>query len=291
MRIAFLGLPLAALMLHADGHDVVLAGISRTDAVGLRRAKRLFGPRLFERPTLDATFVALAREAKPDLLVSWYWTNLIPMELVAVAPLGGFGVHPSLLPRHRGPDPTTWAILAGDLETGVSAHRIERDYDTGAVLMQERLVVEERWDAFQLARALDRPSLRVMRAVAAAFARGAPPAEVPQDPSLATAAPFPDDELLAIRWARSTQDILRQIRALAPAPGASTEIGGAIVTVLRAVAAEPPRVLEEPGESVLHQGRCLVRTGDGAVEILAAEVDGEPADRRGLASLFGGSDV
>ncbi len=292
MKIAFLGLPLAAALLVADGHEITIAAISRTDGVGLRRVRRLLGPeRVFVRPVLDAAFIDRVRRASPDLVVSWYWTNLIPMDLVAVAPLGGFGVHPSLLPRHRGPDPTTWAILSGDAETGVSAHRLERDYDTGAVLMQETLLIDERWDAFRLARALDRPSLRVLRRVASLFARGTPPPELPQRADRATSAPFPDDDLLPIRWARPTADVLRHIRALAPAPGASTEIGSATLTVLAAVAAPAPLVLEEPGESALLGGRCLVRTLDGAIEITRAEIDGAPATSRDLERLFGGTNV
>lgn len=289
MKIAFLGLPLAAVLLHGDGHDIVLAAISRADGVGLRRTKRLVGStRVFMKPKLDRVFLDRVREAKPDLVVSWYWTNLIPMELVRIAPLGGFGVHPSLLPRHRGPDPTTWAILAGDEETGVSAHRIEADYDTGDVLLQEKLRIDPTWSAFDLARALDRPSLRVLRRVARAFSRGEELPHVAQRPEDVTLAPFPGEELESIRWARPAADILRQVRALSPAPGASTEIAGVVVTILRARETACPAVLEEPGESAFIGGRALVRSADSAVEVLEAEIEGQPASRDDLARLFGG---
>jgi len=56
LRIVFFGLPLAALLLARDGHDVALAALSRTDAVGLRRARRLFGPdRLLIKPKVSET--------------------------------------------------------------------------------------------------------------------------------------------------------------------------------------------------------------------------------------------
>src|SRR5262245_51013634 len=105
MRIAFFGLPLAALLLAADGHDIALCALSRSDAVGVRRASRLFGDRLLLRPKADDP--ALLRRVsalEPDLLVSWFWTTRLPMALVGAARLGGIGAHPSLLPRHRGPD-------------------------------------------------------------------------------------------------------------------------------------------------------------------------------------------
>jgi methionyl-tRNA formyltransferase len=291
LRIAFFGLPLAALLLARDGHDLALVALSRTDAVGLRRARRTFGDRLLLKPKAgDPSLLARVRELAPDLLVSWFWTTLLPVPLVRAARLGGFGVHPSLLPRHRGPDPTYWAIASGDEETGVTAHRIAADYDTGDLLAQERLRIDPAWNAWQLARALDRPSLRVLRATAARFARGERVEAAPQDPALATQAPAPGDDDCAIRWSWPTERVLRHVRALAPAPGAFTEVGGpaggALVTVLRAApAARFPAALA-PGEGAAVGHHAVIRTGDGAIVLLEGEIDGRPAGAKDLAGLF-----
>lgn len=288
LRLVFFGLPLAAILLARDGHDVALVSLSRTDAVGLRRARRLFGPdRLVIKPKVsDPALLARVRALEPDLLVSWFWTTRLPMKLVASARLGGIGAHPSLLPRHRGPDPTYWAIASGDDETGVTVHRIAEDYDTGEILAQERLAIDPRWSAWELARALDRPSLRLLRATVARFARGEVVEGTAQDARLATLAPFPGDEDAAIRWSWPTARVLRHIRALAPAPGAWTEIEGAIVVVTRAVqAASFPGALE-PGEGAVVGGVPLVRTGDGAISLIAGEIDGAPAIAKDFAGLF-----
>jgi methionyl-tRNA formyltransferase len=288
LRIAFFGLPLAALLLARDGHDVALAALSRTDAVGLRRAKRLFGPdRLLIKPKVgDPALLARVRALAPDLLVSWFWTTRLPVALVRAARLGGIGAHPSLLPRHRGPDPTYWALASGDTETGVTVHRIEEDYDTGDMLAQERIAIDPAWNAWNLARALDRPSLRVLRATVARFARGEIVPGLPQDPALATQAPFPDDEDAALRWTWPTSRVLAHIRALSPAPGAWTEIEGAVVTITRAAPAPRFPSALEPGEGAVEDGLPLVRTADGAVILLEGEIDGVPAEARDLAALF-----
>jgi methionyl-tRNA formyltransferase len=288
LKIVFFGLPLGAILLAHDGHEVALASLSRTDAVGLRRARRLFGPdRLLVKPSArDPGLLDRVRAIEPDLLVSWFWTTRLPMSLVRAARLGGIGAHPSLLPRHRGPDPTYWAIASGDAETGVTVHRLEEAYDTGAILAQERLPIDPAWNAWQLARALDRPSLRVLRATVARFARGDAPAGAPQDPALATQAPFPDDADAAIRWTWPSERVLRHVRALGPAPGAWTEIEGALVTVLTAAPADSyPRALE-PGEGTVDGDRVLVRTGDGAIVLLRGEIDGSPASAKDFAALF-----
>jgi methionyl-tRNA formyltransferase len=277
MRVLFLGLPLAALLLERDGHDVVLAAICRRDALGTRRLVRVLGAdRVRIQPRLDAAFVERARALRPDLIISWFWTNRIPTALVEVAPLGGFGVHPSLLPRHRGPDPTAWAILSGDAITGVTAHRLAAEYDTGAMLDQASLAIDPSWSAWDLARALDRPSLRVLRRVARAFAEGRPPADQPQDEARATFAPMPDEAEQELRFDEPTELVLRRIRALSPAPGAFFQLGDDAVVVLRAAARAAPAVLERPGEIAVIDDRVLARTVDGAVELLAVELDGEP---------------
>lgn len=287
-RLVFFGLPLAALLLARDGHDVALVSLSRTDSVGLRRARRIFGPdRLLLKPSArEPALLERVRALEPDLLVSWFWTTRLPMTLVRAARLGGIGAHPSLLPRHRGPDPTYWALACGDEETGVSVHRIEAEYDTGAVLAQERLRIDPTWNAWLLARALDRPSLRLLRATVARLARGEEIADLAQDPALATQAPLPDDAACALRWTWTTARILRQIRALSPAPGAWTEIEGALVTVLEAEeTASFPGALR-PGEGVADGDRVLVRTADGAIELRRGEIDGVPAGPAELATLF-----
>jgi methionyl-tRNA formyltransferase len=282
VRIAFFGLPLAALLLDADGHDIVHAAICRSGAIGTRRLqKRLGGDRVTIKPLVHARrFLETLRALEPDLVVSWFWTTKLPPALLTLAPLGAIGVHPSLLPRHRGPDPYFWALRSGDAITGVTAHRLAEEYDTGAILGVRTLTIDPSWDAWALARKLDRPSLALLRETVDAFARGERVEERPQEESLATQAPAPDDDALEIRWDASTDDILRLIRAAAPWPGAFTAFGDEVVVVTRARRAERfPRALA-PGEAAIvgssgSEGGDVVvlRTGDGAIELLDGRLE------------------
>jgi methionyl-tRNA formyltransferase len=269
LKIAFFGLPLAACLLARDGHSIVFAAACRP-APGLFRLRTQIAPtRTFLRPDVNAREILRAvKDSSPDLLVSWFWTTKLPAAILDVAP--GFGVHPSLLPRHRGPDPYFGAIDSGDEATGVTAHVLDRDYDTGAVLGQKAIAIDPSWDAWQLARALDRPSLAMLREVARAFAARAPPVAVPQDEGRATAAPEPSDDDLAVQWTWPAARIARRVRAAGPWPGAWTQIGGRIVTLLRVRATEDyPRALEPAEAAVRNDGTAVVRAGEGAVELLA----------------------
>lgn len=289
LRVAFFGLPMAALLLEHDGHELVYLALSRTDTPGYRRIQKRHGGRALVRPDVSSPEVlAGVRASRPDLLVSWFWTTRLPESLVAAAPLGGFGVHPSLLPRHRGPDPYFWAIDQGDTITGVTAHRIAAAYDTGAILGQRTLAIDPRWSAWDLARALDRPSLALLRETTQAFASGAPPAEQPQDDTNATEAPAPPEDWAELEWDTPTEALLRRIRALAPAPGAFFGFGDQTITITRARAAqtnEIPSVLY-PGEGFAGPAGPAIRTQDGGVVILAAEDDDGPLGPDALAALF-----
>jgi methionyl-tRNA formyltransferase len=270
VRIAFFGLPLAAWLLHRDGHEIVYAGLSRTSP-GARRLKRVLSGRpVVSKPDVTAPqTIHLVRSLAPERIVSWFWTTKLPPELLAVAPKGAFGVHPSLLPRHRGPDPYFWAVDSGDEVTGVTAHLLAGEYDTGGVVAQRTLAIEPDWNAWQLARALDRPSLALLRAVA-----GEPVLRAtPQDEARATLAPAPADDELEIDWKWTSDRIVRRIRAAAPSPGAWSFFGEEPVSITRAAPAPRfPRALV-PGEAAVIDGVGVVRTGDGAVTLLRGRMD------------------
>lgn len=290
LRIAFFGLPLAAYLLARDGHDLGFAALSPVAAPGFRRLRRTLGPtRVLEAAALGDELEARVDERlalePPDLLVSWFFTRKLPERWLASARLGGIGAHPSLLPRHRGPNPYFWAIDAGDAETGVSVHALTREYDEGDVLAVRRIAVGER-NSWQLARALDRPSLSALRDVVAQYARGEPPPRTQQDERAVTWAPEPDGELLHADFTRPTERVLRRIRALSPVPGLPLEIEGLCLTVTHAERALVFPAALVAGEAAVSEGRVVLRTGDGAVVVERAVVEedgGEEQELRGEA--------
>lgn len=270
MKIAYFGLPLAGLLLLQDGHQLCRAVLSPVAGPGRRRLLARLGPaRVTEGEALAAVDIGeQLRAAQPDLIVSWYFTRLIEPAWLALAPLGGIGAHPSLLPRHRGPNPFFWSIDRGDHETGVSVHRLSEAYDTGDVLAQQRLAVGHR-DAWQLARALDRPSLQLLRDTVLRISRREPVTATAQDESQATWAGEPNDDQLAVDWSWSTERVLRRIRALSPVPGLALECGGLRFFVNRARASTLRPAALDPGEAALfrRQGQVqpLVCTADGSI--------------------------
>ncbi len=281
MKIAYFGLPLGALLLARDGHELTSIVLSPIDAPGRRRLAQLAPERLDAQGAgadLDARIDAALEAAPIDLLVSWFWTRKLPARWLTRARLGGVGVHPSLLPRHRGPNPYFWAIDAGDETTGVTLHRLTAEYDDGLLLATRTLPVGDR-DSWQLARALDRPSLGLLRESVARLARGELLAEAEQDEARATWAPEPSGAELRIDFGWTTERVLRRIRALSPTPGVALEVNGVRLFVTRAVRAESFVKALLPGEAHVSDSLVL-RTSDGAVQVTRAFFPEQDEDAR-----------
>ncbi|MBK8169730.1 MAG: hypothetical protein IPK60_05245 [Sandaracinaceae bacterium] len=264
------------------------------DAPGARHLRRISARDrnllLLGTPNLhDAHVVRLLRAAKPDAILSWFWPFKIPHEVLALAPRGAFGVHPSLLPRWRGRDPYFWAIREGDVETGVTLHRLDAEYDTGAIIEQQSLSIRDTDTAWTLAKRLDRPSLRLLVSCAQRLQKGEALAGAPQPLNGICEAPRPSDEDIVISFHDNTDSILRLIRAAAPEPGASAQIDDEFVSVLEAKRSEAtiPRALQPSEAFVDNDGNVHVVTNDGALTLVRVRTeDDRVLTRRDIQKLL-----
>ncbi|MDH6131522.1 methionyl-tRNA formyltransferase [Kitasatospora sp. MAA4] len=104
-------------------------------AIGSILAQLPPGPDLLLPRSLAGLARALA-VVQPDLVVCNGFPWKLSAEVLRVPRLGVLNVHPSLLPRHRGPMPVHWAVRHGDPETGVTVHWMDESFDTGRILVQ-----------------------------------------------------------------------------------------------------------------------------------------------------------
>ena len=144
---------------------------------GLAEIARAHGIALLEVEDVNgAACHAALRAARPDVILSLHFDQIFTLETLALAPLGGVNIHPSLLPRHRGPIPTFWALQDGPGAMGVSIHRIAGRIDAGEVLAQRAHTLPSGVSASTAARLLHDAALPmigdVLRALAAGKAAG-----------------------------------------------------------------------------------------------------------------------
>ncbi|MEM9071268.1 MAG: formyltransferase family protein [Myxococcota bacterium] len=269
MRILYFGIPLGAVSLAEAGFSPAVVCAGPLDLPGRRRLRRrLPNSLLLGLPNLHDEGVQRAlRDAAPDLTLSFFWPRQIPPAALALAP--ALGTHPSLLPRWRGPDPYYWAIRSGDRTTGVTLHRLDESYDTGHVVATREVDIDAAETSWSLARKLDRPALALLLEAASRAAEGDPLLGTPQPDEGVTHAPAPSANELAIDWTQPAHDVDAQVRAAAPAPGATAEFGATLAVVLQVEVTDdrPPVGLVASEAWRSGRGWC-VRCGEGAVRLL-----------------------
>src|SRR5215216_1310346 len=155
------------------------------------------------------------RNLEPDLIVVACFPSLLPLEILQIPRLGSVNVHPSLLPRGRGPEPIFWTFRRGEPETGTTIHLLNERFDAGPILIQDRIPIPDGIRLpdleFQLA---ELGGTLLLQAIDQLVSSRTVP--VPQDDAEATNAPIPcqaDYEVptdLPARWAYNF------VRAVAP---------------------------------------------------------------------------
>jgi methionyl-tRNA formyltransferase len=227
---------------------------------------------------------AEAREAvsalKPDLLVSFACGRIFGPRFLGLFPLGGINIHPSLLPRYRGPTPIQAAILNRDAETGISIQRLALQMDAGDILAQERFPLTGRETAASLGGIAARKSAVLLADLIRKLAGGGI-AGTPQNHAEAVYCRLLKKEDGRIDWNAGALEIDARIRAFTPWPLCLTRHGEADLYILEGRPWEgngpasngvnPEGTLTEPPGTVLGIDKgwgILIQTGKG---IYAAE--------------------
>ena len=201
---------------------------------------------------------------------------ILPRGVVESPPLGCVNIHPSLLPRHRGPSPVAFTILEGDETAGVSLMLLDRGTDSGPVLAQEERPALPEDTTGTLTDELFQRGAELLARVLPAYGRGEL-TPVPQDDSRATYARKLTKEDGAIRWELSAVELWRQSRAFTPWPGSYTRWRGGLIKVVEAIPlsgqgdASPGAVLRLPPGAPAPVG---VTTGGGVLGLVRVQPEG-----------------
>jgi methionyl-tRNA formyltransferase len=279
----------ACLSLLLERHDRVVALITHEDSPGEKiwfqtpaALARAHGIPVFAPTDVNAPeWIERIATLEPELMLSVYYRHMISPRILALAPLGAFNLHGSLLPKYRGRAPINWAVLHGERRIGMTLHRIVKRPDAGAIVDQEAVEIGPRDTAEQAFRealpAARRVRERQIDALLAGTAR-----ETPQDEAQATYFGGRTPEDGRIDWTQSAERIFNLIRAVTdPYPGAFVDVGGSRLLVWWAEPRPPtPRQPPaQPGEIVSLQP-LVVAAADGALELTRIEWRGTPPELR-----------
>jgi methionyl-tRNA formyltransferase len=232
-----------------------------------------------------ASFVRTIERLAPDVILVDSYSMLLPPEVLAIPRRGAFNVHGALLPAYRGANPTQWALLNDERETGVTIHVMTEEFDAGDIVAQRRVPIrfDDTWlDVHaRVGAATEELLAEELRGIlSGAHQRHR------QDPSAARHYRRRHPEDGEINWDDSVLAIYNLIRALvAPNPGAFHRAGGAQVVLDRYHTVSEVAALKYGGSSARRlaaNGVELVPSPDGdndSVTLAVHRDDGTPAGR------------
>jgi len=173
------------------------------------------------------------RQEHPDAIVIAAYGQILPQALLDVPPLGAINVHPSLVPRHRGPSPIPAAILAGDHVTGVCIMLVDEGMDSGPVLARAEIPIADGDDAATLAPRLADMGAELLVDTLPRWAAGEIRPQ-PQNDAEATYSRLLGRADGALDWRERAETLWRRVRAVAEWPQAFTTWDGKLLRILTA---------------------------------------------------------
>jgi len=161
---------------------------------------------------------------KPDLVIVASYGKIIPKKILEIPKYGCLNVHPSLLPKYRGPSPIQTTILNGDKKTGVTIILMDEKIDHGPIISNSKFEIRNSKLTYgELNVKLAKLGVKLLIETIPKWIRGEIKIK-PQDHSKATYTKILKREDGKIDWSKSAQEIERQVRAFNPWPGTFTFI-------------------------------------------------------------------
>ena len=229
----------------------------------------------------DPENVSILRELRPDVIFVFGPSQIVSAEVLSIPTLGCIGTHPALLPKNRGRHPLIWALVEGLNESGLTFFYLDQGTDSGDILWQQPFPITLEDDAGTLYE-------RVKLLAGEGIAEFLPQLEqgvasrMPQDHAKATYWRKRTEADGEINWSGSAMQAYNLIRALThPYVGAHTFLSDHRVLVWRNGLISDPAwhgagLNSTPGEVMkCNDGRIAVRTGDGLLELIDWEIEGD----------------
>jgi methionyl-tRNA formyltransferase len=181
----------------------------------------------------------IAARLAPDLVLSVFFRELLPGEVLAASRIAALNLHPSLLPAYRGRAPINWVLVNGEDTTGITLHHMVERADAGDIVAQRAVAIAPRETALSLYHKLEAEGVALLAETLPLVAAGRA-ARQPQDEARASyfGRRRPEDGRIDWSWPARRVDCL--VRAVAPPwPGAIAEVEGRRVLIYQGQPAGP----------------------------------------------------
>lgn len=237
----------------------------------------VYQPQRIRRPEAIETLRAM----QPDVIVVVAFGQIIPKEILDMAPYGCINVHGSLLPAYRGAAPIQWAVLNGENETGVTIMRLDEGVDTGDMIAKTTVPLSADETSESLFEKMSKAGAKLLVETLPLVLEGkAPYVKQPVD-STTPYAGMIKKQMGVIDWNKSAVEIERLVRGMTPWPSAHTTLDGKTLKIWKAHV-EKPELTGETGKIVRMDKRSMyVQTGQGILCVDELQIEGKKRMKTG----------
>ncbi len=264
------------------GYEIVAVVTNPDEPVGRKKvltpppvkiAAQNLGLNILQFPSLKIENLKL-KIPDADVGVVAAYGKIIPAEIINLPRYGILNIHPSLLPKYRGPTPIQTTILNGEKETGVTIIKIDEEVDHGPILESRKWKIESRTKFEELSDALAKLGAELLIKILPDYLAGKITPQ-PQDHSLATfTKKFMRDDA-RINWNKTAEEIDCKIRALNPEPGVWTTWNGKVLKILEVGIMD--KESRQNGQVFQERKEIRVGTGKGLVILKTIQLEGKKA--------------
>ena len=300
MRIVFMGTPESAVpslkRLLTDGHEVVAVWTQPDKPAG--RGDKMHSPAIkefalehglpVEQPKKIKTQEAkeLFASYDADVVVVVAYGRILPPEFLRAPRRGCINVHFSLLPLYRGAAPANWAIVNGEVKTGVTTMFIEEELDSGPILLQRETMIGQTETAPELMQRLAGIGADLLSETFAQLDRITPR---PQHDQAATFAPLLTKQHGLVNWLNNAATIERCVRGFQPWPSAYTHYKSHRLILWQADVSETTLMDGLVGEVLVAHGDDLVVKCGDETALRLIEVQPEAKRRMSIRDFLNGT--
>lgn len=225
----------------------------------------------------DPGFVAQLQALRPDLQVVVAF-RMLPEVVWAMPRFGTFNVHAALLPQYRGAAPINWAVINGETKTGVTTFFLDKNIDTGRIIVQKEFDIPHDADVEYVYDGLMKLGADIAIETVDKVIEGDGKVESHVQPEAAQLKPAPKifKDTCRINWNQPAAKIYNFVRGLSPYPGAWTLFGqkAQVLKIYRTVETDLPTD-GAPGEATISGKHLYFNTADHLLEVLSLQLAGK----------------
>lgn len=285
MKIVFMGTPDYAVptlkTIIDDGHEVAAVFCQPDKPVGRKRVMtppavkicaNEYGIPVYQPDTLKSDEVYdLLFEINPDVIVVVAYGKILPERILKLPRLGCINGHGSILPKYRGAAPIQWAVINGEIETGVTAMYMDKGIDTGDILQIAKTEIGEKETADQLFNRLSVITAQLLSDTLKKAEKGEL-TPIKQDESQATYAPILNKEMSLIDFSKPATQVFNAVRGFNSWPVAYCFFEGKRLKVFSCSVTQGS--CAAAGTVISSVGELVVACGEGAVSLEEIQLEG-----------------